>query len=150
LKRYLLWLVLMLSLSANATVLAISLRNRVAHPEMPLLSKVELAPEQRARIMELRGGFLAFRQANHERASTLRGQLADLLKADPPDASRIDESLHAISENQGALQRRVVDHVLAVRAVLRPDQRPTFHDLMTEQLRAGGPMQGACVGEVGR
>lgn len=149
-RRFLFWLVLILSLSANATVLAMVVHRRAASPEMPLLSRVELAPEQRARVMELRSGLLAFRRENHDRAAVLRGQLAELLQSDATDPGRVDENLRAISENQGGLQRRVVQHLLAVRAVLRPDQRAAFHELMTEQLRAGVPMQGACVGEVGR
>jgi len=141
-KRLLLGGLLAVSLAANATVLAMSVRAQVASPMgLPLFSKVSPDAQQREKIMALRKDFLAFRQANFEATDALRGELADLLKTDAPDRARIDAVLARIAESQSALQRRVVEQALSVRAVLRPDQRPAFEELMTKNLRAGVPMQ---------
>jgi Spy/CpxP family protein refolding chaperone len=143
-KRYFFWLVLLLSLSANATVGAVALERWWASRTPPLLSKVDLTAEQRSQVMALRESLLAFRQENRDRIAAEREQLAGVLQVEAPDRAKIDELLGAIAQTQGALQRRVVEHVLTVRGVLRADQRPVFDTLMTKQLRAGVPMQSEC------
>lgn len=141
-KKLLIGAVLVLSLAANATVFAMRIHGQASSPMgLPLLSKVSPDPQQREKIMALRKDFLAFRQANFEKTDALRGELADLLKADAPDRARIDGVLAQIAESQAALQRRVVEQVLSVRGVLRPDQRQAFEEVMTTQLRAGVPLQ---------
>jgi Spy/CpxP family protein refolding chaperone len=141
-KRLVLGSALALSLAANATVAAMTVRAQASSPlGIPLFSKVSPDTAQRERIMALRKDFLAFRQASFERTEALRGELATLLAADVPDRARIEEVLAHLGQDQSALQRRVVEQVLAVRAVLRPDQRPAFEELMARQLRAGVPMQ---------
>jgi len=141
-KRLLLGALFALSLAANATVLALSVRAQAASPMgLPLFSKVSPDAQQRERILALRTDFLAFRKANFEQTDTLRGELAGLLKTDAPDRARIDAVLARIAEHQAALQRRVVEQVISVRGVLRPDQRPAFEEVMTKNLRGGLPMQ---------
>jgi Spy/CpxP family protein refolding chaperone len=143
-KRLVLGAVLALSLAANAAVLVMSLRAQAASPMgIPLFSRVSVDAAQRGRILTLREDFLAFRAANYARTDALRGELAELLKTDAPDRARIDAVLARIAESQAALQRRVVEQALSVRAVLRPEQRPAFEELMSQQLRAGVPMQRA-------
>ena len=141
-KRLLLGGLLAVSLAANATVLAMSVRAQAASPMgIPLFSKVSPDAQQREQIMAMRNDFLAFRKTNFEKTDSLRGELAELLKTDSPDRARIDAVLARIAETQSALQRRVVEQAISVRAVLRPDQRPAFEELMTKNLRGGVPMQ---------
>ncbi|MHB8879194.1 MAG: Spy/CpxP family protein refolding chaperone, partial [Myxococcaceae bacterium] len=143
-KRLLLYGILALSLAANATVLLFAVRARMMKSDaLPLVARVGLDEEQRQKVMALREGFLEYRRANQARAEQQRVRLSELLKTDPPDRAQIDAVLALMTELQIALQRRVVDQALSVRAVLRPDQRPAFEALMTERLRAGTPLQGA-------
>ena len=141
-KRLLVRSLLALSLAANVAVLVVAVRAQAASPMgIPLFSKLSVDAAQREQILTLRQDFLAFRAANYARTDALRGELAELLKTDAPDRARIDVVLAQIAESQAALQRRVVDQALSVRAVLRPEQRPAFEELMSQQLRAGVPMQ---------
>ncbi|MBI5510503.1 MAG: periplasmic heavy metal sensor [Deltaproteobacteria bacterium] len=102
---------------------------------------LDLTSEQRATILDLRTAFLSYRAENTRKTSELRGELGRLLTADAPDRAAVDDVLRRIGEQQAALQRRVVEQALAVRAVLTPEQRPAFEALMQRHLRAGVPMQ---------
>ena len=98
----------------------------------PLFSKVALDQDQKARIGALRERILADRA---EQAKALAGQLVH----DPQDSQALDAALVRIETAQRAFQRRVVAHVLAVRAILRPAQRLAFGELVTAQMRGGMP-----------
>ncbi len=146
-KRYLLWSLLALSLSANAAVAAVALRQRSAAviPREPyLFSRVAVDPGQRERIRALRASLLQDRARQASELEGLRGALADQLVRAPENGEALTLALSRIEETQAAFQRRVVEHVIAVRSVLRPEQRPAFEEIVARQLRAGGPLQGAC------
>jgi Spy/CpxP family protein refolding chaperone len=144
-KRLFFRAILALSLAVNVTVGVMALRHRApASGHMPLLSEVQLDPDQRAKILSLREGFLSFRENRNAQTAQLRVRLADLLKTDTPDRAAIDAVLAQINQSQAALQSRAVEHVLGVRALLRPDQRPAFEKLMTKNLERGIPMRGEC------
>jgi Spy/CpxP family protein refolding chaperone len=140
-RRTALWTLLAVSLSANAAVAAIALAGaRVPRglPAEPLLfARVALDADQRARILALREKLLADREAHAARLAALRGTLADELTRDASDPSAVEETLAAIEAAQAGFQRRVVAHVLSVREVLRPEQRPAFASLVGRHMRAG-------------
>ncbi len=148
-RRILLWSVLVLSLSANAAVAAIAVGNhsnhshRGVHGEPPLFSRVSLDAGQRERILALRGTLLADREAQARSLADLRVKLAALLTRDPVDQPELDRTLAEIEAGQAGFQRRVVSHVLAVREVLRPEQRPPFFELVAEHMRSGVPLDPA-------
>lgn len=142
-KRLLLWAALAMSLAANATVALMALRSR-SSAQLPLLAEVRLESDQRTKILALREDFHAFRKSSSAQTSELRGRLADLLKSETPERAAIDDLLGRINESQAALQARVVEHVLAVRGALRPDQRPAFEKQMTKNLQRGIPFRGEC------
>lgn len=143
-KHIVLWTLLGASLSANAAVAAVALgRGRGGGGmagEPPLFAKASLDPGQRARIMELRERLLADWQEQAGRLAALRGELADHLARETVDAVAVDATLAAIEGAQSGFQRRVVAHVLAVREVLRPEQRPAFQALVAEHMRGGAPL----------
>ena len=143
-KRIVFWALLGLSLSANVAVAAIALgRNsfpRGLPGEPPLLARVSLDPDQRARIMALREKLLADREEQAKRLAALRAMLADLLAQDPAAHPSIDGTLAEIEARQAGFQRRVVAHVLAVREVLRPEQRPAFEALVAQHMRTGASL----------
>ena len=141
-RRFYLWAVLAVSLSANVVVAAMALR-RAGMPAMPkdppLFSKVALDQDQKARIGALRERILADRAEQAKQLAGLRGALAGQLVHDPQDSQALDAALVRIETAQRAFQRRVVAHVLAVRAILRPAQRLAFGELVTAQMRGGMP-----------
>jgi len=141
-RRFSLWAVLAVSLSANVVVAAMALR-RAGMPAMPkdppLFAKVALDQDQKARIGALRERILADRAEQAKQLAGLRGALARQLVQDPQDSQALDAALAGIETAQWAFQRRVVAHVLAVRAILRPEQRLAFGELVTAQMRGGMP-----------
>ncbi len=142
-KRFALWALLSVSLSANLAMAAIAVHQRSSGPssEPRLFSRVALDPEQRARILELRSVLLSTRDEHAHRLAELRTRLASAMMRQPGDATTIDAILHGIAESQAGFQRAAVEHVLAVLAVLRPEQRPAFEEVVAGHMQAGGPMQ---------
>lgn len=142
-KRIVLWGVLAASIAANVATLVVALSRRAAAPpgEPRLFSMVELDPDQRARITRLRAALLATREERARRLSVLRGELAASIVREPADAAAVENALRSISEVQSGYQRAVVEHVLAVRDLLRPEQRSAFERMVAEHVRGGGPLQ---------
>ena len=142
-KRFVFWALLTASLSANLAMATVALRQRSsgASNEPLLFSKVLLDPDQRARILELRSRLIASRDTHARNIAELRTRLVGAMTHQAENRAAIDAILGSIAESQAAFQQAVVEHVLAVRAVLRPEQRPAFEEIVAGQLRAGGPMQ---------
>ncbi len=142
-KRLVLWAVLAASLSANVAMAVVAVRHRTGSPpgEPLVFSKVSVDPAQRTRILELRSQLLARRDEHARRLAELRVQLAEAMTQRADDTAGIEKLVLRISEAQGAFQHEIVDHVLAVRAVLRPDQRPAFAEVISRHMQTGSSMQ---------
>jgi hypothetical protein len=143
-KRLALWAVLALSLSANLAVAAVALRQRGAAPssnEPLLFSKVALDTAQRSRISALRAELMARKDEHARRIADLRGELATTILREPANEAHVESILREIASSQAAMQRAAVEHVLAVKAVLRTDQRPAFAEMVASHMRSAGPMQ---------
>jgi Spy/CpxP family protein refolding chaperone len=141
-KRFVLWALLAASLSANTAVAAVVLwQRRAGPPEEPLVfSRVALDESQRARISELRSQLLSTRDEHSRRMAQLRRELASAVMREPQDAAAVDAALRSIAGAQASYQRAVVEHFLAVRDVLRPEQRPSFEKMVGEHMTLGGGM----------
>jgi Spy/CpxP family protein refolding chaperone len=142
-KRLAFWAVLVASLSANLATAAIAIWQRgPARPSEPLLfSKVALDPEQRSRIAALRTRLTSTRDEHMRQMGALRSQLANAVLQQPADPAVTDRALRSIADTQAAYQQAVVEHVLAVRRVLRAEQRPAFDKMVAEQMSVGGISQ---------
>jgi Spy/CpxP family protein refolding chaperone len=139
-RRLLPWALLAASLAAN-----VAMAVGASHPggpasqdEPPIFSKVALEPDQRTRISNLRSDLLARRQQHQRRLMELRNQLASAVTHEPEDRAAAEAILARIADVQAGFQRAMVEHILAVRAVLKPDQRPAFERLVANQMQAGG------------
>lgn len=143
--RFLPWALLTASLAANVALGLMSMRDPGGKlPDQPLVfSKVQLDPEQRERIVSLRSELLARREETQTALQQLRGKLAAEMAREPEDRLAVTSTLAQIAQSQARFQQAVVDHVLAVRAVLRPDQRPAFQSVVAGQVQGSG--QGHCV-----
>jgi Spy/CpxP family protein refolding chaperone len=142
-KRLALWAVLALSLSANLAVAAVAVRQRGAGPsnEPLIFSKVALDAGQRSRISALRAELMTQKDEHARRIAALRGELATAILHDQANVASVDSLLREIAASQAAMQRAAVDHVLAVKGVLHPDQRPAFAEMVATHMRSAGPMQ---------
>jgi Spy/CpxP family protein refolding chaperone len=141
-RRLLPWALLAASLAANVGLgVTLARRGQAAFPEEPLIfSKVHLDEGQRQRILSLRSEVLAHREESEHHLETLRGQLASDMAREPVDLAAVESTLRQIAEIQARLQHTVVDHVLAVRAVLRPEQRTAFEEVIAHHMLAGRRM----------
>jgi Spy/CpxP family protein refolding chaperone len=141
-KRLLPWALLAASLAANAAMLLAPPRPfpAAATDEPLIFAKASLDPDQRVRIRALRSELLARRAEHERRLAGLRGQLAAALGKEPEARAEIDATLGRISEAQAAFQRAVVEHVLGVRAVLTPEQRPAFESIVATQVQSSAPV----------
>ena len=141
-KRLALWALLAASLSANLAVAAVAMRQQTASSSEPhLFSRVALDADQRARVSELRSQIMATRDEHARRIAALRKELASAIMQEPESHARVESILRGIVESQAGLQQAVVEHVIAMRNVLRPDQRPAFEQMVAEHMTSGGPMQ---------
>jgi Spy/CpxP family protein refolding chaperone len=142
-KRLLPWALLAASLAANVALAATlgGRRDASGVPSEPLIfSRVQLDADQRARIASLRAELLARREESEGSLAALRRQLATAIARQPEDRAVVGSTLHQIAEAQASFQEAVVNHVLAVRSVLKPDQRPAFEDIIAHHMQAGAQM----------
>jgi nickel and cobalt resistance protein CnrR len=141
-RRLLPWALLAASLAANLVLGGtLARRGSLAVPTEPLIfSKVHLGPDQRARISSLRAELLASREESQRSLMALRRRLAAAIAHEPEDRPTVESTLRQIAEAQARFQGAVVDHVLAVRSVLRPDQRPAFEGIIASHMQAGGQL----------
>jgi len=141
-KRLALWALLAASLSANLAIAAVAMRQQTASSSEPhLFSRLPLDADQRARISKLRSQIMARRDEHAHRIAGLRKELASAIMQEPESHARVESILRSIVESQAGLQQAVVKHVIAMRDVLRPDQRPAFEQMVAEHMTSGGPMQ---------
>ncbi|HSM91538.1 MAG TPA: periplasmic heavy metal sensor [Anaeromyxobacteraceae bacterium] len=146
-KRAALLSLLVVSLAANAAVAFRALRHGPAGmdggmpAEPPLFQHLKLSEAQRSAILARRAGLLERRAAASTRLGELRGELAAALAQGEAGRARIDGVLAELERAQREYQRSVVEHLLGVREVLTPEQRPVFERLLAERLRSGWMMQ---------
>jgi len=146
-KRALLLALLVLSLAVNAAVGLQALRRARmggpgAMPAEPLLfQRVQLTPAQRTAILARRTRLMGIRAETSARLGQLRAQLAAALAEGEAGRPKLEAVLAQLEGAQRDYQRSVVEHLLAVRETLAPDQRPIFAELLGERLRAGWMMQ---------
>jgi len=139
--------VLGLSLALNASLVDGPPRRADAQPgdgaaradegESCLLDRLQLDEGQRERLAALRSEMHLERRAFWRRSAALKAELADAICADDADHERIDSLLSRYAENQAGMQREIVAHLSRVNAMLRPDQRGRFHELLRTDIFQG-------------
>lgn len=150
-RQLILYGLLGLSLAVNAAVagawvvagLAAGDNNGTPSPGCPI-PQMELTPSERAAVEPIRERFREERLAHRSRFLQMRARLAPLVISDEPDREALDTLLREMSEAQAALQRTVVERVLAVRAALGPAHRARYDEMIVPHIQAGDAMRCDC------
>ncbi|HUK30425.1 MAG TPA: Spy/CpxP family protein refolding chaperone, partial [Candidatus Acidoferrum sp.] len=87
-----------------------------------------------------------FQKAGIQNRATMqikRMELNDLLRADKPDRAAIDRKLGEVNAAQAASEKAIIDHMLAMRTILTPDQQAKIKTMMQDRPGPGmGPGMG--------
>jgi Spy/CpxP family protein refolding chaperone len=99
-------------------------------PRAPLFLQLDLRPDQLTQFNEERDRFRAQIQELGEQIKTREIGLIDLLGSIPPDQREIERKQKEIHRLQGLVQDRVIVHFLKGSALLTPEQRVRFLQLI--------------------
>jgi len=100
-----------------------------------------ITDEQVARFHQQNEDFMKSGIQNRATMQVKRMELNDLLRADKPDRAAIDRKLAEVNAAQAASEKANIDHQLAMRSLLTPDQQAKVKEMM--QNRQGmGPGRG--------
>jgi hypothetical protein len=101
-----------------------------------LHSELKLDEEQHKRLEAIEKSFAIHRQALELELRADNARLAEAIEAErgygPNVAAAVDRSHHAMGE----LQKETLEHIFAMRAVLRPDQATKFDQAVVKALTA--------------
>ncbi len=111
----------------------------------PLHRELNVTPEQWAEIEPRLVAFQASVCELLEQADAIRLEVIDLLAAPEPDRDAIRARQDAILATKRAIQAKVVDHLLAEKRTLEPDQQIRLFELLRRRSGCGSqhpPMSG--------
>ncbi len=103
-----------------------------------LREELGLTEEQQAKLRSL--GFDAAKTGlrAHTDLQIRRMELEELLQQDTPDKVELDKRIKALTDAQTALTRQRIEHRLAFRNVLTPEQRTKMRSLMAQRMAQRG------------
>jgi len=108
-----------------------------------LLDRLKLDDGQRLRLREMRRRMHEKRALFFQRSSAIKAGLAEAIGAASSSRTQLDAELARYAENQAAMQRAVAEHLVAVSAMLRPEQRDGFRTLLQSEMFSGIRSPGA-------
>jgi len=129
------------SLAGNASFLLTSLLKRSAQ-HAGAVDQLSLTADQASRFEGAKRTFQDERARAHGKMSDLRGVLADEFSKETPDRQRLLDAAAEMAQVQASMRPRVIDHLLALHALITPGQRAALAKIM----RAGGGSGEACPG----
>lgn len=101
--------------------------------------RLGVTPEQATKIQAQDSTFAKAQVQNQAKLRVKRMELDELLAADKPDRALIDKKMRELNEAQFAEQKAAMDHRLAMREALTPEQKEKMQQWMQEQRQQ--PMQ---------
>lgn len=114
-------------------------------PDWGLEEQLGLSDEQVSKLRALGRDAAKAGIRTRSELAIQRMELEELLEADEPDRAAIDRKLRQLSEVRDALQRVRIEHRLAFRQVLTPEQRTKARTLLRQRLhkrfQERGPMR---------
>lgn len=140
-SKTILAILLVASLAGNAAFLVTAFLRRPVHPAAAL-DQLSLTDNQKAKFETTKIAFQAERSRSHGRMAELRGALADEFMKETPDRQKLVSTSGEMAAVQTNMRPKVIDHLLALHAVLTPAQRTT----LAKFIRAGEGTGAACPG----
>lgn len=110
-----------------------------AQARQPLHRRLNLTDEQQRQIEARLADFQRRTESVCADMNDLRSELIDLLAADSPDRRAIAAKQEQIRAGQRQMQDLVVDHLLAQKEILTPDQQEKLFDLIRQRNACQGP-----------
>jgi len=108
----------------------------VANPE--IRQRLGISSEQAAKIRQQELDFRKAEIRNRADHEVKRLELAELMAAEKPDRTQIDKKLREISDTRFAGEKSRIDHHLAMREALTPEQREKLKQMFSEMRRQRG------------
>lgn len=105
----------------------------------PLHRRLDVTDEQ---WRQIEPGLAAFRrdsQSRRREIGRLRAEMIDLIAADEPDRQAIAAKQDEIRAGQRQMQHLVIEHLLAEKKVLTPEQGTELFDLLRRRSACPGP-----------
>lgn len=115
---------------------------RAANPaglDTLLHHRLDLSADQQARIATLEGNFAAARRPLEADLAGARQQLASAIAAEHQYGPQVAQAVTHLHRAMEALQQATLQHVLAMRAVLRPEQAREFDATIAKALASDSP-----------
>lgn len=97
---------------------------------------LDLDPAQEQQLEALERDFAKQRAVLEARLKADNARLAAAIAAEHVYGPRVSEAVDASHHAMGAVQKATLEHVFAMRAILRPDQQPRFDAVVDKALTA--------------
>ncbi|MBI3318785.1 MAG: periplasmic heavy metal sensor [Candidatus Omnitrophica bacterium] len=141
-KRILIGLALVAGIAGVGYLATLGCCQLISRKSAPasLGDQLQLTPSQRQGFAALERDFLARKQASCGMLCAKRAHLIQLLKQDQPDLASLGILAEEIGQEQIALERATLEHLVKLQEGLEPSQRERLVALVTEKLRAACEM----------
>ncbi|MDP4604744.1 MAG: periplasmic heavy metal sensor [Erythrobacter sp.] len=98
--------------------------------------QIDLDPAQEARLEAIERDFAERRAVLEAQLKADNARLAAAIAAEHVYGPRVSEAVDATHHAMGEVQKATLEHVFAMRAILRPDQQPQFDAVVDKALTA--------------
>lgn len=98
--------------------------------------ELDLDAAQEQRLEALEREFAGQRKTLEAQLKADNARLAKAIAAEHVYGPRVSEAVDATHHSMGAVQKATLEHVFAMRAILRPDQQPRFDAVVDKALTA--------------
>jgi len=105
----------------------------------PLHRRLNVTDRQWQRIEPRLAAFRRDSQSRRREISRLRGEMIDLIAADEPDRQAIAAKQEEIRAGQQRMQKLVIEHLLAEKEVLTPEQGKELFEMLRRRSACPGP-----------
>ena len=136
-KKFLIGAVILLGIGGVAYLSTLGCCQMISRgrPAASLVDQLNLTPDQRQAVAEEDKQFLKQKEASCGVLCAKRAQMIQLLKQPEPDRATLVQLTEEIGQEQTALEKATLDHLLAVGRHLDPAQRQRMMASVTEELR---------------
>jgi hypothetical protein len=137
-------LLLLVVLTFAAAIAGVVIGRVFVAPDRPVENELhevlhrdlQLDADQQARLQALESGHAIRRQALEAELRADNARLAEAIEAEHGYGPRVAAAVDQSHQAMGALQKETLEHIFAMREVLRPDQKARFDAAVVQALTA--------------